>query len=179
MAVFKDMKAIAAALAAALFYAASSPAAAPESWAAQIAAMFGSAIDAFRGSNANAAPSVGFDRSRGLLDVCFEPSGTSCGYDVVLRAADVALPPASQPKVIVNSPIGLTLQQLLARFGSDPNFAGKTLVKVANGNVEMVTATDQDPPPQRYDHGYQRTTRYMYLMRDGIVAAYAYKSTEN
>ncbi len=154
-------------------------AAAPESWAAQIAAMFGSAIDAFKASNANVEPSVGFDRGRGLLDVCFEPNGASCGYDVVVRAAEVPAPPASQPKVISNSRIGLTLTQLLARFGTDPNFAGKTLVKSANGNVKMVTAKDQDPPPQRYDHGYQTTTRYLYLIRDGIVAAYAYKSTEN
>jgi hypothetical protein len=173
------MKGIAAALATVLFCAASSLPAASEPWVAQIAAMFGSAIDAFRGSNANVAPSVGFDRSRGLLDVCFEPSGASCGYDVVLRAADVPSPPASRSKAILNSPIGLTLAQLLARFRVDPNFAGKTLVKSATGSVEMVTAKDQDPPPQRYDHGYQTTTRYLYLIRDGNVAAYAYKSTEN
>jgi hypothetical protein len=43
----------------------------------------------------------------------------------------------------------------------------------------LVTAKDQDPPPQRYDHGYQVTTRFLYFVRDGIVAAYAYKSTEN
>jgi hypothetical protein len=173
------MKRIAAALAAVVLCAVSSPPAAPEAWAAQIVAMFGSAIDAFKGSNANVAPSVGLDRSRGLLDVCFEPSGARCGYEVVLRAADVPAPPASQAKSISNSAIGLTLAQLLARFRADPNFAGKTLVKAANGNVDMVTAKNQDPPPQRYDHGYQTTTRYVYLIRGGIVEAYAYKSTEN
>ncbi len=154
-------------------------AAAPEPWAAQVAAVFGKAIDAFKGPKAAVAPSAGIDRTRGLLDVCFEPSEASCGYHVMLRAADVPAPPAAKPQVISNSPIGFTLAQLLSRFRADPNFVGKIIQKGANGSVVLVTATDQDPPPQRYDHGYQTTTRFLYSMRDGVVAAYAYKSTEN
>ena len=97
----------------------------------------------------------------------------------MLRAADAAAPPSTTPKTISDSPIGLTLAQLLARFHADPNIAGKTLVTGARGSVVLVAAEDQDPPPQRYDHGYQATTRYLYVMRDGLVAAYAYQWTEN
>jgi hypothetical protein len=137
------------------------------------------AIGAFKGPNANVAPTVAFDGTHGLYDVCFEPSGKSCGYNVVLRATDVPAPPAATPKAISDSPIGLTLAQLLARFRADPNFAEKTLATGARGSVVLVAAEDQYPPPHIYDHGYQATTHYLYFMRDGIVAAYAYKATEN
>jgi hypothetical protein len=161
-----------------------------QSWMAQLAGVtyashsgdsvpLARAIGAFKGHSAGADPVVRSDAAHGLLDVCLEPSGTSCGYDIVLRAADVPLPPATTPKAIVNAPIGLSLAQLLARFRSDPNFAGKTLEKGANGSVVLVAAEDRDPPPRLYDHGYQVTTRFLYFIRDGVVAAYAYKSTEN
>ncbi|HTA38956.1 MAG TPA: hypothetical protein VK760_07770 [Candidatus Acidoferrales bacterium] len=42
---------------------------------------------------------------------------------------------ATTPKAISDSPIGLTLAQLPARFRADPNFAGKTLVTGARGGV--------------------------------------------
>jgi hypothetical protein len=137
-----------------------------QSWPAQLAGVtytsqsgdavtLARAIGAFKGRNADAAPFVRSDAARGLLDVCFEPSGSSCGYDIVLRAADVPAPPATTPETISSSPIGLSLAQLLARFRADPNFAGKTLVAGAGGSVVLVAAEDQDPPPRHYDHGYQ------------------------
>jgi hypothetical protein len=161
-----------------------------QSWAAQFAGVtyasqsgdtvsLARATGAFKGNDADASPTVWSDTARGLLDVCFEPSGLSCGYDIVVRAADVPAPPETTPKTIANSPIGLTLAQLLARVRADPDFSGKTLVAGPNGSVVLVAAENQDPPPQRYNHGYQTTTRYLYFMRDGIVAAYAYKATEN
>ena len=129
VAVFKHMKRIAAALAAVVLCAVSSPPAAPESWAAQIAAMFGSAIDASR------------DRMRTSRQASDSIARAVCSTSVSNRAVRVAgttscSVPQTFPRRRRRSrsrfqthAIGLTLAQLLARFRTDPNFAGKTLVK--------------------------------------------------
>jgi len=133
-------------------------------------------------SLANIPPKILLDAPHGLIDVCFEPTlppNPECGFDIILRANDVAMPIGAIPKEIKDTTLGLTLTQLIAKFHTDANLAGKNMVTGAGGVVVLITATDEDPPPSRYDHGYQTYVFHEYFLSDGIVVAHAFKAAEN
>ena len=140
------------------------------------------AIRSFSDTESGAAslpPTISLDSARGLIDVCFEPRDQRCGFSIILRASDVAPPPAATHREISDPTIGITLAKLIARLHADPNFAGKNLITGAGGVVVLVQAFDEDPPPSRYDHGLQDYFLQDYFLRDGIVVARAFKATEN
>lgn len=134
------------------------------------------------GNRTDVPPRILSDASRGLISVCFAPTPPPqalCAFDIVLRANDVRAPPDAMSGRIKDAALGLSLSQLIARFHADTNLAGKNLVRGVGGVVVLVTATDEDPPPSRYDHGYQAYLLHDYFLRDGIVVAHAFKATEN
>jgi hypothetical protein len=73
----------------------------------------------------------------------------------------------------------MTVAALLASFRRDANFVGKNIVKDATGAVYLIAATDQDPPPGKYDHGLQATFENEYVVRDGVVVARIALFSEN
>ncbi|MBV8722429.1 MAG: hypothetical protein JO277_09780 [Candidatus Eremiobacteraeota bacterium] len=172
-----------------------SPAPVPNDWIAQLfavpytsshgdaitlaraASAFGGRVDAHAGP-----PRVDYDRAKGLVRICFGPSDppfATCGYEIYARGADVGVPAGVTSGSVKQSSIGLTLAQLLNAFRSDQNFAGKMLVKGASGDVVLVWALDEDPPPSRYDHGYQTRLEQLYFLHEGVVAAAAFQFSEN
>jgi hypothetical protein len=98
---------------------------------------------------------------------------------IILSIRDLKAPDGATRGEVREPSIGLTLSQLLARLRKDPQFAGKTLLKGPGGEVLMVQATEEDPPPAVYDHGYQATTFDDYVLRNGVVVARGYTPTEN
>jgi hypothetical protein len=121
----------------------------------------------------NPPPAVSMDSARGLLRVALN------GFTLVVQTSDIAPPPGAVSAKIDDTPIGLSFEALLAKFHADPNLAGKNIVKGTGGTIVLVTAMDEDPPPSRYDHGYQSYFYREYVLRDGVVVAYAYKRFEN
>ena len=135
--------------------------------------------DPYRDAQAAAAeaPSISFDEARGLVRV--DLGGRNRGLTLVVRAKDVPAPPAAVRAKIDGGPIGLTYAALLAKFHADPNLASKNIETGQGGAVVLVTAMDEDPPPSRYDHGYQSYLFQEYVVRDGVVVAYAWRHAEN
>ena len=98
---------------------------------------------------------------------------------IIVASRDLKAPDGAARGQVREPSIGLTLAQLLKHLRKDPNFAGKTLLTGPRGDVLMVQATEQDPPPAVYDHGYQATTFDDYVLRNGVVVARGYTPTEN
>jgi hypothetical protein len=127
-----------------------------------------------------APPWVEYDRASGLLLICMWPSyGNACEHGVYVHATDTGVPDGAVPATLSEPAIGMTLDQLLARFAKDPHLAGKSMAKGAHGDVVMVWALDEYPGPKEYDHGLQTHSYRLYLLRDGVVVAVASQSGEN
>jgi len=124
--------------------------------------------------------SSAYDASTGLARFCYgQCTAAGGGFTIVARAAVLAEPPSSAGTVANDMSIGRNLKQLLDSLHKDDHLAGKNLIADASGTVTMIEAKDQDPPPSRYDHGYQVTTMQFYLFQNGVVAAHGWGSFEN
>jgi hypothetical protein len=119
------------------------------------------------------------DPASGLIRACFGPCNRMGNRVIILSGRDLKAPDGAARGQVREPSIGLTLSQLLARLRKNPNFAGKTLLTGPGGEVLMVQATEQDPPPAVYDHGLQATTFDDYVVRNGVVVARGYTLTEN
>lgn len=125
------------------------------------------------------ATSVVVDPASGLIRGCFGPCNRMGNRVIILSSRDLKAPDGAVRGQVREPSIGLTLSQLLERLRKDPHFAGKTLLTGPGGEVVMVQATEQDPAPAVYDHGYQATTFDDYVLRNGVVVARGYTPTEN
>jgi hypothetical protein len=169
---------------------ASSPAPAPSDWLAHARNVIytspsGDSVSLSRAMGGytrtfppGAPPWVEYDRSNGLVLICMSHANV-CEHSVYARAADVGVPNGAASTTLSAPEIGMTLNQLLAHFKSDPNFAGKSLTKGAHGDVVIVWALDEYPGPNEYDHGPQSYAYRLYLLSDGVVVASAVQTGEN
>jgi hypothetical protein len=130
-------------------------------------------IDRFPYKIANAPATISFDRVRALIDVEWS------GFHLLVPASDVPAPPSPTPEAVKSSPIGLAYNALLAQFHADKNLASKNLVTGTGGTIVLITAMDEDPGAGSYDHGPQGFFYREYVMRDGVVVAYAWRQFEN
>jgi hypothetical protein len=124
------------------------------------------------------APIVKVDANRGLMRLCYEsPGNGECGYTIDVRTADAGTPPDAPAANITDSPIGLTLSELLAQLHADRHLWSKTLVEGSAGTVVLVAAHDvlgidncnsgQCEVVNRIDESQ------LYFLADGVVAAFA------
>ena len=61
----------------------------------------------------NPPPAVTYDRRSGFIELCFgELSGSDCGFDAIVRASDVGVPPFGKEGRIDDPSIGLNFAQL-------------------------------------------------------------------